>query len=246
MNKIIKIPALLLLIVCFSFKSSYSAYVNHNDLLFEKSTKDNDEKNKQERIKILEKLRSFKASIYKNQDLNDFNYHLKVYVIDADIETVWYTYTNSKPTESWRGPLNTYKHSYSTKEDKIYLAKDTLLPSIQLGMVYELNLNIVKLFNVGVAFKITTLDHNKKTIEFTYGKDNRSHGKQKIIFSEFKGKTYIFHSSNFKSDNKIRDKYLYPKFHETCMDEFHNNMIDKIMNLTKENYLQTSYLFNNK
>ena len=246
MSSFIRISTFLILITITGPQYLYSINSIDNFESFGKRSDEDDNKEKEDRTKVLKKLRLFKSSIYKNQNLNDFNYHLKIYVLDADLETVWSTYTNSKPTETWKGPLNTYKHSYSTNEDKIYFSIDSILPNIELGMVYEINLKIAKIANVGVAFKITDLDHENKIIEFTYGKDNRSHGKQKIIFSEFKGKTYIFHSSNFKSENKIRDKYLYPKFHEVCMDEFHNNMISKIMNTKKEEYIQTSYLFDNK
>ncbi|GEM_PF-1055268 len=246
MSSFLRILTFLILITTTGPQYLYSINSIDNFTPFSKRSDKNDKKEKKDRTTILKKLRLFKSSIYKNQDLKDFNYHLKIYVINADIEKVWSTYTNSKPNEVWHGPLGTYKHSYSTKEDKIYLSNDSILPVIELDMVYEINLKIAKILNVGVAFKITDLNHENKVIEFTYGEENKSHGRQKIIFSEFKGKTYIFHSSNFKSENKIRDKYLYPKFHEVCMDEFHNNMINKIMNTKKEEYIQTSYLFDKK
>lgn len=185
---------------------------------------------KSDRVKKLGRLRKFKKSIHKDSDLSTFNYHQKMYVIDAGLETVWNTYTQIKPNDAWKGPLNTYKQSYSSKKDSLYMAGDSILPAIEFGMVYELNLRIAKLINVGVAFQITEIDSLNKTIEFTYGKDNKSHGRQRIVFKEDGGKTFIVHYSNFKSESKFRDKYLYPKFHEKCMDEFHGNLKEAVMN----------------
>ena len=58
----------------------------------------------------------------------------------------------------------------------------------------------------------------------TYGLDNATHGRQRIYFLKDENRTMILHISNFKSDNKFRDKHLYPKFHEKFIDEFHNNI----------------------
>lgn len=140
---------------------------------------------------------------------------------------------NVKPNESWKGPLNTFKHSYSKSKDVLYEANSSRLPAIELGMVYELNLRIANLLNVGVAFQMTELNTDTKTIEFTYGKNNKSHGRQRIIFKEEGGKTFIIHYSNFKSESKFRDKHLYPKFHEQCTDEFHANMKELILQQEK-------------
>ena len=100
-------------------------------------------------------------------------------------------------------------------------------------MVYELDLRIANLLDVGVAFQITEINEAEKIIEFTYGKDNKSHGRQRIIFKKEGKKTFIIHYSNFKSESKFRDKYLYPKFHEKCMDEFHANLHELIALKTK-------------
>ena len=58
----------------------------------------------------------------------------------------------------------------------------------------------------------------------TYGLDNASHGRQRIYFLEDNKETIVLHTSNFKSDNKFRDKHLYPKFREKLIDEFHRNI----------------------
>lgn len=170
------------------------------------------------------RLKKFRRSVKKGTDLSKFSYHQKLYVIDAPIDSVWNMYTSVKPKEAWAGPLNTFKHAYSPSKDSLYLSTDSILPSLEHDMVYELNLRVAGILNVGVAFQITDIDPINKVIEFTYGEDNASHGRQRIMFSEDGDSTYIIHYSNFKSTSKFRDKFLYPTFHERCMDEFHGNL----------------------
>ncbi|MFT7611114.1 MAG: hypothetical protein ACI9J3_000052 [Parvicellaceae bacterium] len=189
--------------------------------------KENPIQKKREKLK---QLRKFKRSINKKSNLAGFSYHQKMYVVNADISTVWEAYTQAKPTEVWKGPLNTFKNSYSQADDTLYDTNDSLIPSIELGMVFELNLRVAKLMDVAVAFQITELDSTNKLIEFTYGKDNKSHGRQRIVFIADGAQTIIAHYSNFKSSSKFRDKHLYPLFHERCMDEFHANMNKSILN----------------
>jgi len=189
--------------------------------------KENPIQKKREKLK---QLRKFKRSINKKSNLTGFSYHQKMYVVNADVETVWNAYTQAKPTDVWKGPLNTFKNSYSKEEDTVYDVNDSVIPSIEMGMVFELNLRIAKLMDVAVAFQITELDSVNKIIEFTYGKDNKSHGRQRIVFTKDGNQTIISHYSNFKSSSKFRDKHLYPLFHERCMDEFHANMNTSISN----------------
>jgi hypothetical protein len=170
------------------------------------------------------RLKKFRRSIRKGDDLSKFSYHQKLFVINAPIDSVWKMYTSVSPTEAWSGPLNTFKQAYSHANDSIYLASDSILPAIEQEMVYELNLRVAGMLNVSVAFQITTIDSVQKVIEFTYGKDNASHGRQRIVFRSEGETTYIIHYSNFKSKSKFRDKVLYPKFHELCIDEFHENL----------------------
>ncbi len=199
----------------------------------EENTKTTVNKTTSERNRKIKRLRKFTPSVKKGDDLTSFSYHQKSYVVESDIETVWNTYINVRPNEAWKGPLNTFKQSYSKTNNLLFDSKSTELPPIELGMVYELDLRIANLLDVGVAFQITEINEAEKIIEFTYGKDNKSHGRQRIIFKKEGKKTFIIHYSNFKSESKFRDKYLYPKFHEKCMDEFHANLHELIALKTK-------------
>ena len=93
-----------------------------------------------------------------------------------------------------------------------------------MGNIYFIKLKINNLLKIGVTFQLTKIDTSEKFIEMTYGLDNATHGRQRIYFLKDENRTMILHISNFKSDNKFRDKHLYPKFHEKFIDEFHNNI----------------------
>ncbi len=186
------------------------------------SEKDKDKKEKPRREK---KLKEFKPSVDENTKITDYSFHQKIYHLQAPIELVWKKYSSMVPNQTWKGPLAKYKQSYS-KENNIfhYRSKGENNPNLQLESIYFLKLKIFRFLKIGVTFQVTKIDSTNNFIELTYGQDNASHGRQRIYFFEDDNNTIILHISNFKSDNKFRDNYLYPKFHEKYIDEFHQNI----------------------
>ena len=91
-----------------------------------------------------------------------------------------------------------------------------------------MKLKIIRFLKIPVNFEITQLSKEHKIIEFTYGANNKSKGRQTLNFIEMDNYTLIVHQSYFKSDSKFRDKRLYPKFHERCLNEFHKNIVSHI------------------
>ena len=89
------------------------------------------------------------------------------------------------------------------------------------------------IFNIPVAFEIITVDSAEKVIEFSYIEGNKSRGVQHVKFLDIGGgRTEIVHTSYFKSDSRIRDKWIYPFFHEKIVNDFHRNM-KKLLHLKK-------------
>lgn len=185
------------------------------------------------KLEVKEKFRSFKVSCAANQDFSAFYSHEKTYFINAKFEDVWDAYTLLQPKEMWAGPLNKFKEAYSKSEGNGYVVKEDIVPAPAEGTVYELKLKIIRFLKIPVNFEVTTLSKEKKIIEFTYGANNKSKGKQTLTFVPMDNYTLIVHHSYFKSGNKLRDKKLYPKFHEKCLNEFHNNIVShiKLINL---------------
>ncbi len=185
------------------------------------------------KLEVKEKFRSFKVSCAKNQDFSTFYSHEKTYYINAPFEDVWAAYTLLQPKEMWAGPLNKFQEAYSKTGKSGYIKKEEIAPTPSEGMVYELKLKIIRFLKIPVNFEVTELSKEKKVIEFTYGANNKSKGKQTLTFVPMDNYTLVVHHSYFKSGNKLRDKRLYPKFHEKCLNEFHNNVVShiKLINL---------------
>jgi hypothetical protein len=86
------------------------------------------------------------------------------------------------------------------------------------------------LYNLAVAFEIIAIDVLNREIIFSYVEGGKSQGEQSIQFIDTKdGYTEIIHSTLFKSDSKFRDKFLYPKFHIKAINEFHKNILRKLL-----------------
>jgi hypothetical protein len=178
---------------------------------------------------VKEKFRNFSVSCLPSQDFSNFYHHEKVYNVNADINKVWEAYTHISAKEMWSGPLNKFKEAYSQKDTSAYIRKDAFVPSPEVGTIYELKLKIIRFLKIPVNFEITKISQENKIIEFTYGAENKSKGMQTLTFLEIDSTTRIVHQSYFYSGNKFRDKKLYPKYHEKCLNEFHDNLKSHIL-----------------
>lgn len=174
--------------------------------------------------KVSEQLRSFKTSLSESDNLTGFYKHEKTFLIPGKLEDVWNLYCELGPRNMWSGPKSKFKMAYSIPDETGFYKREKNIPGPSEGMVYELKLKVFKFFKVPVTFEITKVSDESKVIEFTYGLENKSHGKQILHFKAVKEGTSVTHTSFFKSGNKIRDKKLYPFFHEKYINEFHLNM----------------------
>ncbi len=186
----------------------------------------------EKKLKVSEKLRSFKTSLTESESLSTYFKHEKTFILPGKLEEVWKLYCQLDPRNMWSGPKNKFKMAYFTPSKTGFYKKEEDIPGPAEGMVYELKLRVLKFFGVPVTFEITRLSDENKIIEFTYGAENKSHGKQILVFEAVDDGTQVTHTSYFKSGNNFRDKRLYPFFHEKCIDEFHENMIDSLNNFT--------------
>lgn len=185
------------------------------------------------KLKVSEKLRDFKTSLSANDNLSGYFLHQKSYHLTADIKDVWEAYSILGPKNMWSGPKNKFKMAYSREKSVGFYKNESDIPGPSEGMIYELKLKILKLIKIPVSFEITKFSDEEKIIEFTYGMENKSHGKQILVFNADNEGTMITHTSYIKSGKKIRDKKLYPYFHEKCIDEFHENMSEYISTILK-------------
>jgi len=107
-----------------------------------------------------------------------------------------------------------------------------MITGVDTGQVYYLNLNLLMgIFNLPVAFEMITVNPIDKIIEFSYIDGNKSIGVQQVRFIDSGDEqTEIIHTSYYKSNSYIRDKWMYPYFHKRIVKDFHHNM-QKLLNL---------------
>ena len=165
------------------------------------------------------------ASLEKSVIPLDFSSQDLYYYVNADINTVWKSYVYTNPAELWNGKRLSFGLLFSKPSDKV-VYRSNPCEKVDTGQIVILNLRLLRgIYNLAMAFEIINVDKEKRIIEFSYIKGNKSKVKQCIQFFEMSdGRTEIIHSSYFKSDSEFRDKYIYPFFHKRATNEFHRNM----------------------
>jgi hypothetical protein len=165
------------------------------------------------------------TSVNSRTAMDEYMHYTKEYQVKQDLEEVWYNYAFSSQTEVWDISKISFGMIYCRSSESIIYA-DEMLNGLEEGRIYYLNLKILGgIYNLPVAFEITNIDPDNKTVEFSYLKGGKARGKQWIRLEESPdGYTKIIHQTLVKSDSNFRDKYLYPYFHNKLINEFHLNM----------------------
>lgn len=177
---------------------------------------------KMNQIKYFDDL---ETSVLDTTNLKGFMNFEKVFTFKKSSDLVWDNYRYSSQTDVW--DLN--KISFAFLFDKnssslVYANQDWY--GLKKGQIFYLNLKILNgFYSIPVAFEIVKVDPEQKIIEFSYLKGGKAAGIQMIhIEQDDDGNTQITHKSFVKSSSKIRDKFLYPFFHNKLINEFHSNM----------------------
>jgi hypothetical protein len=163
------------------------------------------------------------ASCLSLESCFDFNYVEKEYLLDVTPTELIQALTTRSPAEIWSGK-STYQVSYDQRSAKAYTFEHEDIPFLKEGTVVILNLNILKILNIPVAFKITNLDIENGILEFSYVLENKSQGIQSLKITEDNGKSVVVHKTRFKSGKKFRDNRLYPVLHNALTDEFYEKL----------------------
>jgi len=174
------------------------------------------------------------VSVHQEDDLSNFMNYEKIFTVKAHSDVVWDMYKYSCQTEVWDLNRVSVGMLFSDKSQAVFYA-DQDLYGLEEGQIYYLNLKIINgFYNLPVVFEICKVDYENRLIEFSYLKGGKAQGKQTIQFEDTEdGNTRIIHSSFVKSGSKIRDKYLYPFFHNKIINEFHGNMKKMIAEISK-------------
>lgn len=201
------------------------------------STKIDFTKIKQEKVKkllqdnqlfSLEDLNALKSFCYNQADGKQYHRHIKSFVINADVETVWNGYKTISPQETRTGNMVSFGLMYSRSRNEIMYPGDEY-KGIEVGQIIFLNLNLfVSIVNLAVGHEITGVNDQEKTIKICYLQNGASTGTQLIQLRKKNDTTEVVHETWYRSGSLFRDKVLYPGFHERGLTEFHENVKTKI------------------
>jgi hypothetical protein len=182
-----------------------------------------------EKVKTASDFQQISPACYLPADSGLYQCNLKTWVVKAPVGKVWEKYLSLTPRKAWSGRAVRFGFLFSKSANKFIYNEEADNP-ITVGSIIYVNLKLLKgLKNMGVAFEITRLDEESRTICFCYLEDGASHGSQEIQLTEMAdGNTRISHLTHYRSRSSFRDKNLYPFFHELFVGEFHENVIREI------------------
>ncbi len=148
------------------------------------------------------------------------NYHTVSYRFKGDAQEAFEKLVSMKPTEIWN-KTSRFEMEYDPEQLK-FVGKYERLPAINIGQTFFLELDITRKMKIPVAFQVVELNHAGKTLTFSYLKQNKSNGAQRITFRQEGSDIVIEHETHFKSESKFRDKYLYEFFHTRLLNDVWN------------------------
>lgn len=144
------------------------------------------------------------------------NYHTKTYTFKGNAQDAYQLLLDLGPKGIWKSSSR-FELEYNP-ETKSFLGKEHDLPPLGLGQIFFLELDITKNMHIPVAFEIIELNDATRTVTFSYLKQNKSLGSQRISFHQDGDNFNIVHETHYKSSSKFRDKHLYGHFHTKLLD----------------------------
>ncbi len=164
-------------------------------------------------------------SMKTDSETAGYKVHTKEYYVNDSLQKVWHHYIYTNPADAWDGKKVTVGLVYSNKKNQVVYNNEKVA-RLDTGQVVYLNLKFMKgVLNLATAIKFITIDLVNYIVEYSYIKGNKTEGKQRMeFFEDEKGHTCIVHSSYFKSNSRLRDRFFYPYFHDKFSNEFHRNM----------------------
>lgn len=173
-------------------------------------------------------LSALQSFCYRDADGKQYYKHIKSFLINAHIETVWNAYTTISPEETWKGNMVSFGMMYSRKRNEISYHDDAY-SGIEAGQIIFLNLNLfANLVHLAVGHEVTDVNKDEKTIKICYLQNGASTGTQLIQLKDKATQTEVIHETWYRSGSLFRDKILYPGFHEKGLTEFHVNVKRKV------------------
>lgn len=180
----------------------------------------------------VEAIDDLTLSCTNTTDFSAYRSHHRYYLVDASVDEVWKQYLDSDLKSGWSGKTINYGFAYSRASNEVFAGDHDVVLKPNPGFGLFLELDILKLLKIPVAFELSRIDKESKVLQFTYLKRNKSNGRQTITFKEYgQHQTLILHQTYFRSDKKFRDKYLYAPIHTNLIDQFHAMVLKDIASI---------------
>lgn len=169
---------------------------------------------------------------YNKSEKETYHRHSKIFTVEADLDTVWDTYLNISPNDTWKSKMVSFGCMYSKKSRKLTYLNDQY-EGLKEGQILFLNISLFwGLVNIAVAHQIVKVNKDEKYIEFSYIEGGETEGSQRLSFTDNKnGTTNITHLTTYrgKSSSFLRERILYPFLHGKVISAFHHNVKQKIL-----------------
>ena len=174
----------------------------------------------------LSSLDSLQPECYQINESETYRTQDDSFIVEENINTVWQKYKTISLKDAYCGELVSLGFVYSKNKKKIYYLNDDY-EGIHEGQIYFIRLNLLGGFKrIIVAYEVTKIDEKKKMMQFCYINNGVSEGSQRIyLYKTKEGFTKVEHKTFYKSHSKLRDQWLYPKFHKKIVSELHHNLM---------------------
>ncbi|MBV6643550.1 MAG: hypothetical protein KI791_22715 [Cyclobacteriaceae bacterium] len=164
-----------------------------------------------------------------NGQEDEYLKHDASYTIDATVDVVWDAYKTIHPAIAWQSRMIRFGFVYSRQKDHYVYHADEDFGGIAKGQVYLINLNIIKGIQIAVAHEVDEVNDEEKLIRLCYLNTGKTAGSQWIQMEAEGNRTIITHKTRYKGTSFIRDRLLYPYFHQKATTQFHQKMSELIV-----------------
>ena len=174
-------------------------------------------------------LEDFKPSVDAQTNLSQFDSNIHHFHLQQNPQAAWNAHLTAHPAQIWQGKIVSCGFIYSPVSKRVIFPDDKY-PGLELGQIFFIEMRVLwGLVKFPVCFIVTKIDESKHAITFSYVSSGQSKGSQTIRLNDNgKGGTQIIHSSIHQTENALRDKTLYPIYHQKAIKEVHKNIKNRL------------------
>ncbi|MBL7966333.1 MAG: hypothetical protein JNK09_04990 [Prolixibacteraceae bacterium] len=167
----------------------------------------------------------FQPSVTAQTVTKDYDSNVHQFQLERPLDSGWKAYLTAHPATVWQGKVVSCGMVYSQAEKKLIFPDDQY-SGLEVGQIFFIEMRIFfRMIHFPVCFMVTNIDENLRQITFSYISTGSSKGAQTIqLIDSGKGFSQIIHSSIHQTENKLRDRTLYPIYHKKAIAEVHQNI----------------------